>query len=206
MNLMILNYNHQINNLTEKRNMSIEKTKLFSTARTDVYSLTEDFSEQLQLFLVENRDNFAPFEPLRTEDYFSLDSIRQRIVDSQPDFKAKKCLLLVFTSKGENKIIGSINFTNFVYGVFQAGYLGFSIDKSFQGQGLMRETLESAIAYVHENYGLHRIMANHLPENIRSQKILASLGFVREGFAKSYLKINGTWQDHVLNSYITPEK
>ncbi|ATO31978.1 GNAT family N-acetyltransferase [Dickeya dianthicola] len=203
---MILNYNHQINNLTEKRNMSIEKTKLFSTARTDVYSLTEDFSEQLQLFLVENRDNFAPFEPLRTEDYFSLDSIRQRIVDSQPDFKAKKCLLLVFTSKGENKIIGSINFTNFVYGVFQAGYLGFSIDKSFQGQGLMRETLESAIAYVHENYGLHRIMANHLPENIRSQKILASLGFVREGFAKSYLKINGTWQDHVLNSYITPEK
>ncbi|QOL13692.1 GNAT family N-acetyltransferase [Dickeya dianthicola] len=186
--------------------MSIEKTKLFSTARTDVYGLTEDFSEQFQLFLVENRDNFAPFEPLRTEDYFSLDSIRQRITDSQPDVKAKKCLLLVFTSKGEDKIIGSINFTNFVYGVFQAGYLGFSIDKSFQGQGLMRETLESAIAYVHENYGLHRIMANHLPGNIRSQKILASLGFVREGFAKSYLKINGTWQDHVLNSYITPGK
>ncbi|WES87026.1 GNAT family N-acetyltransferase [Dickeya fangzhongdai] len=186
--------------------MSTEKTTLFSTARTDVYCLTEDFSEQLQLFLVENRDNFAPFEPLRSEDYFSLDSIRQRIADSQPDFKAKKCLLLVFTLKGEDKIIGSINFTNFVYGVFQAGYLGFSIDKSYQGKGLMHEALENSIAYVHENYGLHRIMANHLPDNTRSQNILARLGFVREGFAKSYLKINGIWQDHVLNSYITPEK
>ncbi|AUQ24495.1 GNAT family N-acetyltransferase [Dickeya zeae] len=186
--------------------MSTEKAKLFSTARTDVYRLTEDFSEQLQCFLIENRENFAPFEPLRTEDYFSLENIRQRIIDSQPDFKAQKCLLLVFTVKGEDKIIGSINFTNFVYGVFQAGYLGFSIDKSYQGKGLMREALQSAIAYVHENYGLHRIMANHLPDNIRSQNILASLGFEREGFAKSYLKINGKWQDHVLNSYITAEK
>ncbi|GAB7216060.1 hypothetical protein [Dickeya oryzae] len=70
--------------------MSTEKTKLFSTARTDVYRLTEDFSEQLQRFLIENRENFAPFEPLRTEDYFSLENIRQRITDSQLDFKAKK--------------------------------------------------------------------------------------------------------------------
>ncbi|UUE10922.1 GNAT family N-acetyltransferase [Dickeya zeae] len=186
--------------------MSTEKTKLFSTARTDVYRLTEDFSEQLQRFLIENRENFAPFEPLRTEDYFSLENIQQRITDSQPDFNAKKCLLLVFTVKGEDKIIGSINFTNFVYGVFQAGYLGFSIDKSYQGKGLMHEALQSAIAYVHENYGLHRIMANHLPDNIRSQNILARLGFEREGFARSYLKINGKWQDHVLNSYIATEK
>ncbi|RNM28522.1 GNAT family N-acetyltransferase [Dickeya undicola] len=186
--------------------MNTEKAKLFSTARTDVYCLTTDFAEQFQLFLVENRDNFAPFEPLRTEDYFSLESIRQRITDAQTDFKARKCLLLVFTIKGEDKIIGSINFTNFVYGVFQAGYLGFSIDKSYQGQGLMHEALESAITYVHENYGLHRIMANHLPNNLRSKNILARLGFVKEGFARSYLKINGKWQDHVLNSYIAPEK
>ncbi|GAB2951080.1 hypothetical protein GCM10011328_17830 [Hafnia psychrotolerans] len=70
----------------------------------------------------------------------------------------------------------------------------------------MYESLKAAIQYVHEKYDLHRIMANHLPDNTRSSKTLESLGFMKEGYAKSYLKINGIWQDHVLNSIIFPDK
>ncbi|MOA64507.1 ribosomal-protein-S5-alanine N-acetyltransferase [compost metagenome] len=47
-------------------------------------------------------------------------------------------------------------------------------------------------------------MANHLADNQRSKNTLAKLGFVQEGFARSYLKINGKWQVHVLNSYVFP--
>ncbi|MBA0166127.1 GNAT family N-acetyltransferase [Pectobacterium colocasium] len=180
--------------------------KLMSTERTDIYLLNEEFVENLQVFLVENRDNFAPFEPLRHDDYFTAPSISKRIKDSLSEFEERKSLLLIFTVKGEKKVIGSINFTNFVYGVFQAGYLGFSIDQAYQGKGLMREALKVAIDYVHETYGLHRIMANHLPTNLRSSKTLESLGFIKEGYAASYLKINGFWQDHILNSLIFEEK
>ncbi len=179
--------------------------KLFSTARTDVLLLTTDLADNLQLFLLENRAYFAPFEPLRNEDYFTLNSITQRIESAQSDYDARKCLQLVFTLKDEHKIVGSINFTNFIFGVFQACYLGFSLDPAYQGKGLMHEALKASLNYVQANYGFHRIMANHLPDNARSSKTLARLGFVKEGYAHSYLKINGVWQDHVLNSLILPE-
>lgn len=179
--------------------------KLFSTERTDVYLLTEDLAEKFQHFLVTNKAKLAPFEPLRDDQYFILKSISERIKSSLKEFNERKSLMMVFTLKGEEKIVGNINFTNFIYGVFQACYLGFSIDDAHQGKGLMHESLKMAIKYVHEKYEIHRIMANHLPDNSRSSKTLESLGFKNEGYANSYLKINGIWQDHVLNSLILPE-
>ena len=50
----------------------------------------------------------------------------------------------------------------------------------------------------------HRIIANYIPGNQRSQKTLNAVGFEREGYAKSYLKIAGKWQDHVLTALINP--
>jgi ribosomal-protein-alanine N-acetyltransferase len=53
--------------------------------------------------------------------------------------------------------------------------------------------------------GLHRIMANHMPSNLRSAKLLQSLGFEREGVARSYLQIAGQWEDMVLNALVNPK-
>lgn len=179
--------------------------KLISTDRTDIYLLTSDLAINFQRYLLDNRIHFTPFEPLRDDDFFSIDSISERISNALNDFEERKCMLLVFSLKDENKIIGSINFTNFIFGVFQACYLGFSLEKAYEGKGLMHEALKHSISYVHDKYAFHRIMANHLPDNLRSSKTLNSLGFVKEGYAHSYLKINGLWQDHVLNSLIFPE-
>lgn len=178
---------------------------LFSTPRTNVYLLTNEVAEGFQRFIIDNRDYFSPYEPLRNEDYFALESVRERIAVSGKAFEERKGLSIVFTLKGDNKILGNANFTNVVYGVFQACYLGFSIDRACQGKGLMQEVLKAAIQFVHNEYQLHRIMANHLPDNFRSAKTLAALGFVKEGYAESYLKINGKWQDHVLNALVLPE-
>ncbi|MCJ8298752.1 MAG: 30S ribosomal protein S5 alanine N-acetyltransferase, partial [Pseudomonadales bacterium] len=51
---------------------------------------------------------------------------------------------------------------------------------------------------------LHRIMANYIPENVRSAKVLEKVGFKKEGYSPSYLKIAGKWQDHVLTALINP--
>lgn len=176
--------------------------KLFSTERTDVHLLVSEYAKNLQLYLVNNRAHLAPFEPLRDDDYFSLGNIQKRIINSLNDYRENRSLLLVVTLKDDEHIIGSINFTNFVFGVFQACYLGFSLDHASQGKGLMYESLERSIAYVRNRYGLHRIMANHLPDNLRSSNTLKKLGFKKEGYAQSYLKINGVWQDHILNSLV----
>jgi ribosomal-protein-alanine N-acetyltransferase len=111
--------------------------------------------------------------------------------------------LLMFEHEGE-RLIGDCNFTNIVRGPFQACHLGFSIASTFEGRGLMHEGLTAAIDYVFTSLRLHRIMANYRPENTRSESLLARLGFEKEGLARSFLKINGSWADHVLTSRLNP--
>lgn len=99
-----------------------------------------------------------------------------------------------------SKIIGFCNFTQIFYGSFQACYLGYKIDQEYEGKGLMFEALEASIRYVFEELGIHRIMANYMPINTRSAKLLHRLGFTVEGYARNYLLINGKWEDHILTA------
>lgn len=97
-------------------------------------------------------------------------------------------------------IIGFCNFTQIIYGSFQACYLGYKIDQAYEGRGLMFEALNACISYIFKEVGLHRIMANYMPINKRSAKLLERLGFSIEGYAKKYLFINNRWEDHVLTA------
>ena len=36
-----------------------------------------------------------------------------------------------------------------------------------------------------------------MPHNLRSRRVVERLGFSAEGLARNYLKINGTWEDHI---------
>lgn len=99
-----------------------------------------------------------------------------------------------------NKVIGFCNFTQIFHGAFQACYLGYKIDYEYEGKGLMFEALEASIKYVFEELSLHRLMANYMPINTRSAKLLYRLGFIIEGYAKNYLLINGQWEDHILTA------
>jgi ribosomal-protein-alanine N-acetyltransferase len=46
--------------------------------------------------------------------------------------------------------------------------------------------------------GLHRLQAATLRHNAASQKILQRSDFGEIGLAPAYLKIAGSWQDHIL--------
>ena len=68
----------------------------------------------------------------------------------------------------------------------------------------MYEILTGGIDYLFNVVGLHRIMANYIPGNKRSASLLMRIGFEYEGLAKSYLKIAGQWQDHILTAKLNP--
>ena len=36
-----------------------------------------------------------------------------------------------------------------------------------------------------------------MPRNLASRRAAAKAGFIEEGLAKDYLKINGRWEDHL---------
>ena len=68
----------------------------------------------------------------------------------------------------------------------------------------MTEALEATNRQLFDVVKLHRIQANHLPDNVRSSRLLARLGFRREGLAREYLFIRGAWRDHVLTALTNP--
>lgn len=174
-----------------------------ATQRLTLEPVNVDCSYQLLEYQLDNRVHLQAWEPLRRNDFFTLDAVAARaraMASSMASGNALHWLLF----EGDT-VIGECNFTNIVRGPFLACHLGYSIDHRREGKGLMREALTTSIDYVFDRVGLHRIMASYRPENARSERLLQSLGFEREGFARAYLKINGAWADHVLTALINPE-
>jgi ribosomal-protein-alanine N-acetyltransferase len=174
-----------------------------ATERVTLTPVTQSDIAALVDYQLENRAHLAPWEPLWPDSCFSSSETGVRVEAAQQAAVAGSALSLVIRFH-EGELIGRCSFTNLVRGPFQACHLGFSIARRFEGKGLMREALIAATNFMFEREGLHRIMANFRPENIRSERLLTSIGFRREGFARSYLQINGRWADHVLTSMINP--
>jgi [ribosomal protein S5]-alanine N-acetyltransferase len=65
-------------------------------------------------------------------------------------------------------------------------------------QGLMSRALRVLIPFGFLNLRLHRLEAACISTNVASIRLLEKSGFLREGYARQYLCINGMWQDHLL--------
>ncbi|MDE2428416.1 MAG: ribosomal protein S5-alanine N-acetyltransferase [Burkholderiales bacterium] len=175
-----------------------------TTERLQLRILMPEHAERLQRYLLSNRAHLAPWEPARDADYFSLEKCQERLFQNFRQMEAG--IGMYFAVCQQDEVIGVCNFSNIVRGAFQACHLGYAIAQDHEGQGYMYEAVQAGIQHMFAHQGLHRIMANHLPDNLRSAALLRRLGFEREGYARSYLKINGIWHDHVLTSLINPER
>ncbi|TFW10150.1 GNAT family N-acetyltransferase [Oxalobacteraceae bacterium OM1] len=174
------------------------------TARLSLQVLGPESAARVARYYIDNALHLAPWEPARPPGFTSAEQCADRLRKSLDAYLAGAAVPLAMIDPDSETMIGSVNFSNIVRGVFQACHLGYAIDARHEGEGLMFEAVSAGIDYVFNHLGLHRVMANHLPENHRSAALLQRLGFEREGYAKSYLQIAGVWRDHVLNALINP--
>lgn len=171
----------------------------------------QEEAARLLAYFEENREHLERWSPAPPSGFYTEKFWRERLAQARAEFQQDQSLKLALRERRrpKGKVLGVCNFTNFVRGPFQACYLGYSLDHRFEGRGLMMEALRAATLYVFENLRLHRIMANYIPTNERSGRVLRRLGFTVEGYAHDYLLIDGRWQDHILtsltNSGLTPE-
>lgn len=168
--------------------------------------LEQDEAHLICAYVNENRDHLERLEPSRSEGYYKPEFWEAEIRRIHNDFFMGHAfrLCIFFKKAPKGPIIGVCNFTNIFRGVFQACFLGYSVDHKYQGQGIMYESLKASTDFVFKHLKLHRIMANYMPRNERSGKLLKKLGFTIEGYAREYLKINGQWEDHILTAKISP--
>jgi ribosomal-protein-alanine N-acetyltransferase len=155
----------------------------------------------------ENEAHLAPWMPKISEQHFDVDFWRERLDGHIENFRqGTRYGFCMFSREAgiDGPLLGYVNFSEVVRGVFLACYMGYALDEKAQGHGYMTEACRAGIGYIFDEVGLHRIMANYMPANTRSAAVLQRLGFTIEGSAKDYLYLAGGWQDHVLTSLTNP--
>ncbi len=175
---------------------------MLRTKRLELRVLDPSYARVMVKFRIDNRVRLRPWEPRRSPEYFTESYWRLQLQYAVREFREGRSVCLTLLSRGDQEIVGVANFTNIVRGTFESCHLGYSVGGEFEGGGYMYEGLQAAIRYMFDEYGLHRIMANYLPHNQRSGDLLSRLGFEVEGKARSFLLIDGEWEDHVLTSLI----
>ena len=102
----------------------------------------------------------------------------------------------MFCDLADDRIAGSLNISNIVYGAFQCAALGYWAFAHAAGKGLMGDALDTVVRYAFGPLGLHRLEANVQPGNARSIALVKRHGFRLEGFSPDFLHIDGAWRDH----------
>lgn len=148
-----------------------------------------------------NRVHFGPWDPRRADAFFTAEWWQKQLgADRDLASADRDYRFFLFPRDAPERVIGHAHLSNLVRGAFQACHLGFGIDREREGHGLMREALTEVLDWAFGPLALHRIEANHRPENTRSAGLLKRLGFVPQGYARDYLYIDGAWRDHVLTA------
>lgn len=176
------------------------------TARLHVRLARPGMQAAMASFL---RDNFEGhldrWSPPTAPAFFTESFWQERLGIAVEEFDVGRSARFVLQQGPERgPILGTCNYTNIVRGPFLACHLGYQVARGEEGRGLMAEALRATNAFMFDALHLHRIMANHRPENARSARLLERLGFVKEGLARDYLFIDGAWRDHVLMSLTNP--
>ncbi|MGW4464200.1 GNAT family N-acetyltransferase [Micromonospora sp. NPDC004704] len=148
-----------------------------------------------------NRDFLAPWEPVRDEDYFTVEGHRVVVETALEQHQRGTGHPHVILDSG--RVVGRINLQTIVRGPFQSCSLGYWVNAEDNGRGVASAAVRAIIAVAFEELWLHRIEASVLLHNAASQRVLERSGFVRFGVAPNYLKIAGQWQDHAIYQLLT---
>lgn len=145
-----------------------------------------------------SRAHLQPFEPVWPQDELLKNSYRRRLRHYQRELREDLGYALGIFAFPDEQLVGGLSLSNVRRGVTQAAQLGYWLGVDNVNKGLMADAVAATIPYAFFGLRLHRIEAATLPNNLTSIRVLERNGFIKEGYARRYLKINGAWQDHVL--------
>jgi ribosomal-protein-alanine N-acetyltransferase len=145
-----------------------------------------------------SREFLTPWEPTWPVDDLTRAAFRRRIKRYAEDLRTDTGYAFVIARYSDGALVGGLTLANIRRGVAQAGSLGYWTGLPFVRQGYMTAAVRALVPFAFNSLRLHRLEAACIPSNTGSIKLLEKTGFVREGYAREYLCINGVWQDHLL--------
>ena len=155
-----------------------------------------DFEEWASL-RERSRQFLTAWEPIWPADDLTRAAFRRRIrLHAEEMGRDEAFPFLVF--RDDDVMVGGLTVGQIRRGVAQTATFGYWMGHAFAGRGYMSRAVRAAAGFAFGSLRLHRLEAACLPHNDASMRLLESVGFRKEGYARSYLRIAGRWQDHVL--------
>jgi ribosomal-protein-alanine N-acetyltransferase len=145
-----------------------------------------------------SRDFLTPWEPTWPDDDLTRGAFRLRLRRYAEDQRSDLAYAFLIFRSDDNVLIGGLTLANIRRGVAQAGSIGYWIGAPFARKGHMTAAVRALMPFCFRTLRLHRLEAACIPANDASIRLLEKTGFTREGYARSYLCINGVWHDHLL--------
>lgn len=156
-----------------------------------------DWKEWLEI-RAKNQAYLAPYEPAWGPGWQERRHYLARVARQEKEWREDRAYAFLIFSRHDGTMLGGININNIARGSAKFANLGYWVAEDLQGQGIMSEALHAVIRLCFSHLKLERLNAGTLAHNTRSRKLLEKHGFEEEGFAKSYIEIEGRRQDHVL--------
>ena len=145
-----------------------------------------------------SRDFLTPWEPSWPADDLTRAAFRRRLKRYAEDWRTDQSYAFFIFRKQDNLLLGGLTLANVRRGVAQAGSIGYWLGMRFARNGYMTAAVKGVLPFCFETLRLHRVEAACIPTNTASIRLLERCDFLREGYARQYLCINGVWQDHLL--------
>ncbi|HEX9842917.1 MAG TPA: GNAT family protein [bacterium] len=177
------------------------------TQRLLLRPLDPDDARVLLDYVVANRSWLAPWEPAHPASYFTVEGQRNILYQCLEDRRNETGVLFGIFERGNGvpALCGRISVSGIVRGIWQNGFVGYSIAESRAGQGYMTEALRRIVLFGFGELALHRLQASIIPRNTASLRVAQKSGFRYEGRALRYLRIDETWEDHDLYALTADE-
>ena len=173
---------------------------LLKTKRLYLRPLEPEDSPRLLQYVLDNEQWLAPWEPAHPKTYFTMDGQRSILQHCDEDRRMGGGVLLGIFERGDDheRLRGRISISGIVRGIWQNGFVGYSIAADRASQGYMTEALWRVVRFGFTDLELHRLQASIIPRNKASYRVLEKCNFRYEGRALRYLRINDVWEDHDL--------
>lgn len=131
--------------------------------------------------------------------------LRQYIANSQCDMFADKQLRLMIVRRNDNRILGTIDITDFVP-LHSRGEVGIAVHKDCRGQGYATDALRLLCDYAFDFLCLTQLYSHVATDNEACVKLFASCGFVQCGVLKKWLQVESRYKDVIVFQRLNPKK
>lgn len=167
--------------------------------------ISSDFEQWLNL-RTKSKGFLKPWEPLWPEDDLTSMGFRRRLKAYAQQKQNGTARTYFLFRRSDNQLMGGISLTRITYDTTRSAMLGYWMGADHAGKGHMKKSVLALLGFAFLNLRLKRIEAACLPSNETSINLLKKCGFREEGYAREYLEINGTREDHILFAILDSEQ